>query len=68
MIYDKSNGRPDEIKAFARTNNLLESFNETFSILENHSDKGYKGKAYFLFLIHLWAKLKQNIHLWNLLN
>jgi hypothetical protein len=40
MIIDKSNGRLDEIKAFAKENNLLESFNNTFSNLENYSAKG----------------------------
>jgi len=49
MIIDNSNGRLDEIMAFARENNMLESFNETFSILENYSDKEYKRKKYFLF-------------------
>jgi len=41
MITDKSNGRLDEIKAFAKENNLLEHFIETFSRLETYSDKGY---------------------------
>lgn len=41
MIIDKSNGRLDEIKTFAKENNMLERFNETFSRLETYSDKGY---------------------------
>ena len=41
MIIDKSNGRLDEIKTFAKDNNMLESFNETFPRFENYSDKGY---------------------------
>ena len=40
MIIDKSNRRLDEIKTFAKENNMLESFNETFSRLEIYSDKG----------------------------
>jgi len=49
MITDKSNGRLDEIKTLAKKNNMLESFNETFSRLESYTDKGYKGKQYYLF-------------------
>ena len=41
MITDNSNGRLAEIKAFAKENDLMESFNETFSRIENYSDKGY---------------------------
>jgi hypothetical protein len=46
MIKDKSNGRLDEIKTFAKEHDLLESFNETFSRLENHSSKGYTVTLY----------------------
>ena len=46
MIVDNSNGRLDEIKTFAKENNMLESFNETFSRLENYSDKGYTVTLY----------------------
>ena len=46
MIIDKSDGRLDEIKTFARENNLLESFNVTFSRLENYSDKDYTVTLY----------------------
>ena len=31
MIIDKTNGRLAKIKAFAKENNLLEGFNETYS-------------------------------------
>ena len=41
MIADNSNGRLAEIKAFAKENNLMENFYETFSRLENYSGKGY---------------------------
>ncbi|HSO85599.1 MAG TPA: hypothetical protein VLQ91_03545 [Draconibacterium sp.] len=37
MILDNSNGRLAEIKAFAKEHDLMESFNETFSRLENYS-------------------------------
>ena len=46
MITDNSNGRLAEIKAFAKENNLEESFNNTFSGLENYSDKGYEVTLY----------------------
>ncbi len=38
MITDNSNGRLDEIKAFAKEHDLMESFNNTFSRLENYSE------------------------------
>ena len=41
MINDKTNGRLAEIKAYASENALEEDFNETFSRLENYSNKGY---------------------------
>ena len=41
MITDNSNGRLAEIKAFAKENNLMESFKNTFLRLENYSGKGY---------------------------
>jgi hypothetical protein len=41
MITDNSNGRLTEIKAFAKEQGLEDSFNETFSTLENYSCKGY---------------------------
>ena len=41
MITDNSNGRLAEIKVFAQTQGLMESFNETFSRLETYSGKGY---------------------------
>ncbi|HCE56621.1 MAG TPA: hypothetical protein DER09_02210 [Prolixibacteraceae bacterium] len=41
MITDNSNGRLAEIKAFAKEMGLEESFNNTFSRLENYSGKGY---------------------------
>ena len=46
MIIDNSNGRLAEIKAFTSENNLLESFNNTFSRLENYSAKGYTVTLY----------------------
>ncbi len=46
MITDKSNGRLDEIRAFATEYDLLDSFKETFSRLESHSDKGYTVTLY----------------------
>lgn len=42
MIIDTSNGRLDEIKAFAKENDLMESFKETFARLETYSAKGYE--------------------------
>ena len=38
-MIDKYTGRLAEIKAFARENNLLESFEEIFSRLKNYSDQ-----------------------------
>jgi len=46
MIIDKTNGRLDEIKAFAKEHNLMESFTETFARLENYSAKGYDVSLY----------------------
>ena len=46
MIIDNSNGRLAEIKAFAKEHDLEESFIETFSRLENYSDKGYTVTLY----------------------
>jgi hypothetical protein len=46
MIIDKSNGRLDQIKAFAKENDLMESFLETFARLETYSDKGYQVSLY----------------------
>lgn len=46
MLIDNSNGRLDEIKTFAKENNLLENFNNTFSRLENYSAKGYTVTLY----------------------
>ncbi len=34
MINDKTNGRLNEIKAFAKENNLEKNFNESFSWLK----------------------------------
>jgi len=33
MIEDNTNGRLDEIKTFAKENNMFENFNKTFSRL-----------------------------------
>jgi len=46
MIIDKTNGRLNEIKAFAIEHQLMESFNDTFSRLENYSVKGYDVNLY----------------------
>lgn len=46
MITDNSNGRLAEIKAFTKEHDLMESFNETFSRLENYSGKGYEVNLY----------------------
>ncbi len=46
MILDNSNDRLDEIKTFAKENNLLENFNNTFSRLESYSAKGYTVTLY----------------------
>jgi hypothetical protein len=46
MIIDNSNGRLAEIKAFAKEHDLMESFNNTFSRLENYSGKGYEVSLY----------------------
>ncbi len=46
MIFDNSNGRLDEIRTYATEHDLLESFKETFSRLENYSDKGYSVTLY----------------------
>ena len=46
MIPVNSNGWLAEIKAFAKENALEESFNETFSRLENYSGKGYDVNLY----------------------
>ena len=40
MIINKTNGRLAEIQAFAKEYDLIESFNKTFSRLENYSLKG----------------------------
>lgn len=46
MIIDKTNSKLAEIKAFAKEHDLMESFNETFSRLENYSVKGYDVSLY----------------------
>ena len=50
MIIDKTNGRLDEIKSYAKENNLPENFNDTFSKLENYSAKGYTVTLYSDFV------------------
>lgn len=52
MIIDKSNGRLAEIKAFAKEHGLVESFNKTFSRLENYSVKGCDISLYSDFAPH----------------
>jgi hypothetical protein len=46
MITDLSNGRLDEIKSFATTNGLTDSYNKTFARLERHSQNGCEVKLY----------------------
>jgi hypothetical protein len=46
MITNKTNGRFDEIKTYAKENNMLESFKNTYSRIENYSDKGYTVTLY----------------------
>ena len=41
MIIDRTNGKLDQIKSFAKENNMLENFNDTFSSFETYSDRGY---------------------------
>ncbi len=61
MIYDKSGGRLAEIKAFASENFLLESFNNTFSRLENYSDKGFTVTLYSDFApLSMEFSIKEN--------
>jgi len=52
MIIDKTIGRLDEIKTFAKENNLLENFNNTFSRLKTYSAKGYTVNLYSDFAPH----------------
>ena|SRR5690554_1296592 len=42
MIINKTNGRLDEIRTYAKENNLEESFNNAFAILEHASKTGYE--------------------------
>jgi hypothetical protein len=46
MITDKTGGRLDQIRSFAKMNNLLENFNNTFSRLEYYANKGYTVTLY----------------------
>ena len=46
MIIDKTNGRLAEIQAFAKEHQLMKSFSETFSRLENYSVRGYDVSLY----------------------
>ena len=46
MITDLSNGRQAEIKAYASDKGLLDSFNKTYSRLENYSQKGCEVALY----------------------
>jgi len=46
MVIDKTNGSLDEIKTFAKENDMLENFNNAFSRLETYSDKGYTVTLY----------------------
>ena len=53
MIIDNSNGRLDQIKAFAAENNLLENFIETFSLLKKTT------QAKDAISMHFWIFLEQ---------
>ncbi len=46
MIIDKSNGRLNEIKTFAKENNMLENFNNAFSRFESYPNEGYTVNLY----------------------
>ncbi len=46
MVTDHSNGRLVEISTCAKEHDLLESFNETYSRLENYLVKGYQITLY----------------------
>lgn len=46
MITDFSNGRLDEIIAFANEHGLTESYEKTFARLERHSQNGCQVKIY----------------------
>ena len=46
MIHDLTNGRLDQIKAFAQQNGLEESFNNTFARLERYSENGCEVKLF----------------------
>ena len=46
MIIDNSYGRLDEIKTFAKENNLMVNFNNTFFRLESYSAKEYNISLY----------------------
>jgi hypothetical protein len=50
MILDKSTGRLDHIKTFAKEHNLLDNFNQTFSRLEYYANKGYTVTLYADFV------------------
>lgn len=49
MITDNSNGRLAGIKAFAKDHDLDDSFNNTFSRLDNYSNEGFDVLLYSLF-------------------
>ncbi len=46
MITDFSHGRLDQIKTFANTHGLTESFNRSFARLENYLAKGCEVNLY----------------------
>jgi len=46
MINDFSNGRLDEIQAFATTHGLSESYTKTYDRLERYSNEGDEVKLY----------------------
>lgn len=46
MIKDNSKGRLEEIISFAKKNNISESFDEIYSLLERYSEKGHEVLLY----------------------
>ena len=46
MMIDKSIGRLDQIRSFAKEHNLLENFNQAFSRLEFYANKDYEVTLY----------------------
>jgi hypothetical protein len=61
MITDNLNCRLNEIQAFAKEKNLLESFKETFSRFETYTDKGCTVTLYSNFApLSLYFEITMN--------